>query len=240
MRILFLILFAHAIVTGARSEEVKLRCWIVSDGSRNDCTAEIVSNHINGVNQIFSQVCMRFAIHSISYTNDPYLANVHITNTVQWLALTALEQNTGMLELYFVPSLSGGATAFHVSKGIVVGPSANVRSISHEIGHACGLPDVYDSHSQTSLVVQGFPSKERMPDDWGWYSPSLTHVDLLKRLLMFGVRSDTKADISYGDVYALNYTKSWDQTARKWVRVWKLDNAPVGFGRHGNRCPESQ
>ena len=106
---------------------------VENSGSRNDCTAEIVSNHINGVNQIFSQVCMRFAIHSISYTNDPYLANVHITNTVQWLALTALEQNTGMLELYFVPSLSGGATAFHVSKGIVVGPRTKRKKLRKNV-----------------------------------------------------------------------------------------------------------
>ncbi len=177
---------------------------------------------------------LTFEIESISITNDSYLANVQLTNSTQWVALTSIERNTGMLELYFVPSLEGGATAFYSRWGIVVGPSANVRTLSHEIGHACGLPDVYVSHRETSLQVQGLPSKDRMPDDWGWYPPSLTHQQLLQRLLMYGVFSSSKADLSYGDIYGLYYTRSAG------VKTWHLNQAPVGFGRHGNRNPVSQ
>jgi hypothetical protein len=183
---------------------------------------------------------MKFTIYSISSTNDAYLANVNLTNSVQWRTLTSIEQNTGMLELYFVSELEGKATAFYTSHGIVIGPDANARTIAHEIGHACGLPDIYNEDSRTPLKVEGMPSKERMPDDWGWYPPSVKQADLVRRLLMYGVYSDTKADISYGDVYGLYYTNFWNQTTRKWERVWQLNNVPVGFGLHGNRNPQSR
>ena len=129
--------------------------------------------------------------------------------------------------------------AFQTSRGIVVGPDANARTIAHEIGHACGLPDIYDEDSRTSLKVEGMPSKERMPDDWGWYPPSVKQADLVRRLLMYGVYSYSKADISYGDIYGLYYTNFWNRTTRKWERVWQLNNVPIGFGRHGNRNPTS-
>ncbi len=235
MRMIFFALFVFLMCSTSWSNSVNLKCWIVTDGiNTGGHTQETVSNMVNGVNDIYSQVCLTFEIESISITNDSYLANVQLTNSTQWVALTSIERNTGMLELYFVPSLEGGATAFYSRWGIVVGPSANVRTLSHEIGHACGLPDVYVSHRETSLQVQGLPSKDRMPDDWGWYPPSLTHQQLLQRLLMYGVFSSSKADLSYGDIYGLYYTRSAG------VKTWHLNQAPVGFGRHGNRNPVSQ
>ncbi len=240
MKRFLLYFFVFGIVLDGYPEDIKLKCWIVSGNQDEDnCTAESVSNHIDGVNQIYSQACMKFAIHSVSYTNDAYLANIHITNRVQWTTLTSIGQNTGMLELYFVPELKGKATAFYTSHGIVIGPDANARTIAHEIGHACGLPDIYDENRETSLKVEGMPSKERIPDDWGWYPPSVKQADLVRRLLMYGVYSDTKADITYGDIYGLYYTNFWNQTTRKWERVWQLNNVPIGFGRHGNRNPTS-
>jgi hypothetical protein len=240
MKRFLLCFFVFGIVLDVYPEDIKLKCWIVS-GNRDDAdwTAQSVSNHIDGVNQIYSQVCMKFTIYSISSTNDAYLANVNLTNSVQWRTLTSIEQNTGMLELYFVSELEGKATAFYTSHGIVIGPDANTRTIAHEIGHACGLPDIYNEDSETSLKVLGMPSKERIPDDWGWYPPSMKQADLVRRLLMYGVYSDTKADITYGDIYGLYYTNFWNQTTRKWERVWQLNNVPIGFGRHGNRNPTS-
>lgn len=111
MKRFLLCFFVFGIVLDVYPEDIKLKCWILS-GNRDEaaCTAQSVSNHIDGVNQIYSQICMKFTIHSISSTNDAYLANVNLTNTVQWMTLTSIEQNTGMLELYFVSELEGGAT----------------------------------------------------------------------------------------------------------------------------------
>ena len=112
----------------------------------------------------------------------------------------------GGLELYFIRSLSGRPTAFSRKTGIVIGPRANARTVSHEIGHTCGLPDIYNFYRGTPLAVYGAPSKDRMVDDWGWYPPSVLHSNIVERLLMYGFRSDAKADISYGDVFGLHYT----------------------------------
>ena len=235
MRMIFFAVLMPLMHLTAWSGSVNMKCWIVTDGiNTGGHTQDTVSNIVSGVNEIYSQVCMKFEIDSISVTNDSYLANVHLTNQTQWVALSSIGRNTGMLELYFVPTLEGGATAFHSRFGIVVGPSANARTLSHEIGHACGLPDVYVRHRGTSLQVQGLPSKDRMPDDWGWYPPSLTQQQLLQRLLMYGVFSSSKADLLFGDIYGLHYTPSGG------VKTWYLNQAPVGFGYHGNRHPASQ
>lgn len=236
--ILLSVLLAAEVVHPA---DVKLTCWIVGeDGGKTIRTEESISNLVEEVNEIYAQVCMRFAIESIFKTNSTYLANVHLTNFVQWTELCSIGRNTGGLELYFVLTLEGRATAFHTKGGIVIGPNANGRTVAHEIGHACGLPDIYPQSRDGKLVVSGQPTHERMPDDWGWYPPTVTQADIVRRLLMYGNRSDSKADISYGDIYGVHYTSSWNRVSRKWEKHWMMDIAPVGFKHHGNRHPVSR
>jgi hypothetical protein len=225
----------------ASTNSVKLNCWIIGDDGGNTAfTYDGVSNLVNKVNEIYSQVVLTFVIDSISHTNNTYLSDLIYTNTAQKHAICNITNNTGGLELYFIRSLSGRPTAFCSLRGIVIGPNANARTVAHEIGHACGLPDIYNYYTGTSLAVYGSPSKDRMVDDWGWYPSSVSHSNSVERLLMYGIKSNVKADISYGDVFGLHYTNFWNRTTRKWERVWKLDNAPIGFGLHGNRNPQSR
>lgn len=218
---------------------VELHCWIVGNDNGSGCrNMESVTNLVNGVNQVYAQVAMTFTISSVSYTNSTHLANMDADDDSLCSELCGLSSNTGRLELYFVPVLDGGATAFQASDGIVIGPDANARTLAHEIGHACGLDDIYAVSEDGALVVSGPPSKERMPNDWGWYPPSVTQADLVRRLLMYGVRSDSKADLSFGDVYGAYYTSTWNRVTQKWDDHWLLGNAPVGFGLHGNRHPD--
>ena len=243
MRILLCWAILIFMTRGSLADSVRLKCWIVSDATNSGgYTAEAITNIVNGVNEIYAQVCVKFEIDSISSTNDAYLANVHFTNSTQLVSLTSIDNNTGMLELYFVPILDGGVTAFHSRRGIVVGPAANVRTLSHEIGHACGLRDIYDTHQGTNHSVSGYPTKDRMPDDWGWYPTNVTQKMVIGRLLMYGYYSPQKADLSYGDVFGLYYTNSRYRVAGKWkvIKVWESGMAPVGFGKHGNRYPSSK
>lgn len=233
-------LAALVINTVGVCSEVRLKCWIVSDDDGNGGRTEnSVSNLVSGVNSIYTQAAICFVIDSISSTNSTYFSTVNPTNTAHWYALCSVERSTDCLELYFIPDVEGDATAFQTKYGIVVGPVANARTLAHEIGHACDLPDIYVSHAGTSLAVAGPPSKDRMPDDWGWYPPSVTQEDLIKRLLMYGVYSTTKADISYGDVYGLHYTNTYNSATRVRGRAWFLDMAPIGFGVHAKRNPKS-
>lgn len=236
-----LLAISLSVLFSASANEVKLCCWIVrnNDGAAG-FTATEVTNLVSGVNQIYRQVAMSFVIDSLSYTNNTYLSDLVYSNRAQRNAICNITNNTGALELYFIHELNGSPTAFHNINGIVIGPSANERSVSHEIGHACNMRDIYDVHQGTSLSVTGFPAKVRMPDDWGWYPPSLTHADLVKKLLMYGFKSNIKTDISYGDIYGLRYTNSWNSARRDWDKNWFLDLVPIGFGLHGNRHPVSQ
>ena len=88
MRALFLLFFA--VLTGVSwADSVKMKCWVVSNGTNTGGhTGESVTNIVNGVNEIYSQVCLKFEIDSVSYTNDTYLANVHLTNSTQWVTLS--------------------------------------------------------------------------------------------------------------------------------------------------------
>lgn len=220
---------------------VKLKCWIVGNDRRETSfSPEAVTNLIDGVNQIYQQVVMDFEIDSISYTNNTYLSDLVYTNSAQRRAICDISRNTNMLELYFIRSITGTVRAFTTSKGIVIGPDADVRTVAHEIGHACGLRDIYNSYTNVSLRVDGYPSRERMPNDWGWYPPNVTQADVIRRMLMYGYESPVKIDITYGDVHGLWYYQLKDPQTRRWTKIWNVSLAPVGFGIHGNRHPVSE
>mgnify|MGYP003303014301 CR=1 FL=1 len=55
-------------------------------------------------------------------------------------------------------------TGLCCSNGIIVGSRAVDSTLAHELGHACGMHDIYDERSV--LSVSGCVSKSRMPEDW--------------------------------------------------------------------------
>ena len=129
------ILLAGPVFAGAN--DVKLACWIVgNDGGNTAFTSDGVSNLVQGVNEIYSQVVLTFVIDSIFYTNNTYLSDLTYTNAAQKAAICNITNNTGGLELYFIRSLSGQPTAFNRKTGIVIGPRATARTVSHEIGQS--------------------------------------------------------------------------------------------------------
>ena len=219
---------------------VKLYCWIVNNDRGESPHSEVsISNQLISLNRIYSQVGMSFSVESISYTNCTRLTNVNYTNDVQNAELCGLTNGTDGLEVYFVKSITHGVDAFHWASGIVVGEGVNDTTLAHEIGHACGLEDIYISHvPDTDLVVMGMPEKNRFTHDWGWYPENTTQSNVIERLLMYGYNTDSahKCDISRGDVYGLWYQYVPDTTNK----VWQLGLTPVGFKLHGNRHPVSE
>ena len=223
---------------------IKLCCWIVAeDDGRTSHSPNAISNQVESVNRIYSQVAMRFVIESISVTNSTRLTNVNYTNDVQNAELCGLTNGTDGLEVYFVNSITDDVAAFHWASGIVVGENANETTLAHEIGHACGLADIYDTYPrETNLAVTGMPQKVYFTHDWGWYPENVTQAQLVQRLLMYGYNTDSahKGDISRGDVYGLWYEQVWNPSRNAYDKVWQLGLAPVGFKLHGNRHPVSE
>lgn len=228
-------------LTAVGSAPIDLYCWIVADdrGSTQHSVTS-VSNDVDELNKIFTQVGMSFTVLSISFTNSTHLTNIVLTNEQQIAELCSITNATGGLELYFVKTISNDANAFWVPSGIAVSSSHNRTTLAHEVGHACGLDDIYEAHKETAHRVTGAPCKAWMPRDWGWYPDRIMQTNIIQRLLMYGYDTTSKGDISRGDVYGLSYNYEWNATSNKNDKVWRLGLVPVGFKDHGIRHPVSQ
>ena len=223
---------------------IKLYCWIVKNDRGESPHSEVsISNQVESVNRIYSQVGMTFSIETISCTNSTRLTHVDYSNAAQKAELCSLTNLTDGLEIYFVETITDRTVAFCGMSGIVVSRNFSDTTLAHEIGHACGLSDIYDSYSrETDLVVTGMPQKVYFTHDWGWYPENVTQAQLVQRLLMYGYNTGSthKGDISRGDVYGLWYEQVWNPSRNAYDKVWQLGLAPVGFKLHGNRHPVSE
>lgn len=225
----------------AVAHTIDVHCWIVAeDDGGTPHTPSSISNCVEELNGIFSQVAMSFAVKSLLQTNSTHLTHIVLTDDKQIGELFSLARQEGGLEVYFIKTITGNANAFHTPSGIAVSSTHNRTTLAHEVGHACGLDDIYDWHRETTLVVTGMPTGERLPHGWGWYPPAVSQADVVRRLLMYGYDTSDKGDISSGDVYGLYYESEWNADRGVWERVWRLGNAPVGFGTRGSRHPASQ
>ena len=206
-----------------------------------------VTELFSGVNDIWRQVGLSFRITGFeSVTNDFWLQLPKAYGT--WPVGATLVNHTnavGGIECYFVDWIED-ANALNYPGGLVVSSNGSFRTVGHELGHACGLKDIYERHSGTSLVVSGAVSRAMLGTEWGsnsdagFYAPGTQQANLLKHLLMYGFGNSFKADIPYGDITGLWYDNLWDSTNHVWRKSWHLSPAPVGFFLHGNPTPSHQ
>lgn len=241
VRFAFLLL-AQVCAFSALARPVNLHCCVVraeGDESSNPTGAQQISNELVEVNRVFRQVAMSFRLDSCVYTNDSALASIVETNVVQLVDLMSILDCGEGLNLYFVPRIIGDSHAFHTEYGIVFGRNFTANEIAHELGHACGLEDVYDWADGTDAVIGGELRKSWMPDDWGRYRTVTTQDGILKRLLMYGYTGSQGVDMTYGDVYGLWYTMEDIPGQDRKSKVWHQSLAPVGFHAHGNRHPHT-
>ena len=184
---------------------IPLRCLIVgSDGGAVPVSAETVSNKVDEVNRIFRQAAMSFTVESCVVTNAVGLFEIDETNVVQRSLLYSMLPNGDGLKMIYVNRISGDTEAFWSHYGIIITASARAEVVAHEIGHACGLTDIYDHCDGVYFSGADYRVDEvKLPYDWGSYDWLLAHDDLVKRLLMYGYHLDEKADIPAGGVFGL-------------------------------------
>lgn len=220
-----------------------VRAYIIAK-TNGDAAADssCVMACLSDMNMAYSQVGLVFNLVECQVVASNELYIVDYTNAASRAALCNYATGTGGIELYFAGEIvSSQVRAFHTKRGIVAGPDATPRDVSHEVGHACGWKDVYESHSGTSLAIEGRPRKEWMPDDWSPYYPrSITQAAIIRRLLMYGRSGEGHADIPAGDVHGLWYIYIFDANTRTWSRDWRVSLAPVGAWNGMNRNPQSE
>ena len=126
------------------------------------------------------------------------------------VAIRNVMQGTDGLEVYFISGNgdNGGHTGSHQRTGIVVLNEVSARTLAHEIGHACGLHDIFNDRDCFADDMR----ESWMPSDWnngtghGFYDSFHSQRLLIARLLMYGITSSDKADVTAGSVYGRDGT----------------------------------
>lgn len=225
---------------------VRASAWILSDDQGAATTVQRVESLVAGANEIWKQAGLTFSLVDTVITNMPGYLDVRRNSSdgVTHAQVVDLRHGTGALELYFVRSMPNGVVAANSSGGLVAGPEATASTLAHELGHACGLRDIYPSRNGQTLPIT--VSKEFLPRDWNsetrsnYWPTNITMRALLPRLLMYGYKEPTKCDITIGDVMGVWYTSQRAPTGNAWIRNWRTSLAPIGFFVHGTNCPVHQ
>ena len=141
----------------------------------------------------------------------------------------------GTVNCCFVNRIWDSYAGLASTRGVMVSTNSCITTLAHEIGHVFNLTDIYDETSTGAVV--GLADKDHTPSDWNggtgvrYYERGTLHSDLIRMMLMYGYSSDTRGDITIGDVFGL-----WDKqtyTNGAWQVEEQLSLAPVGFFVHG-------
>lgn len=226
----------------------KLSVWILGTNSVYLTTPTDVSNMVAQVNEVYEQVGMRFVIDTITmmpYDGKKLVLDPLSDNYLDTVSnICNIATGTGGLELYFVYSLGeswgGNYGPLGQSFGIVLEADAGALVLAHEIGHSCGLQDIYYQTEEIPALT-GDLEHDGMAGDWGsesvaehYYSPVTTQREIIQGLLMHGVRETADVDLSCGDIHGIWITDDENEPS------YSISNAPVGFFQHGIRQPENQ
>ena len=216
---------------------IPIHAFIVCDADGSPAVAtETVRDHISNLNLVFSQVVMDFELVRLAMITNENWLSISSSNPAQHQALCATAHGTGGIELYYVEEIDD-CVAFKTPSGLVVSRDANGLSVAHEVGHLCGLTDIYDDHEGTTLRVTGRSSRNRMPNDYGRPDFSIPHAKRLEKLLMYGYQNSSKLAITGGDIYGLGRSVRRNEESGNYELVWDLYNVEVGFWEHGTRTP---
>ena len=230
---------------------VSLFVWVVAadeNGNSPVITIGDIESFIDDVNQLYKQVGIKFQKVQTNYIKARQYIDVEggfsilkdyrdISEDYVARSLVSYPQRTGFtreedgLEIFFVRELYGGETLglSCPGDGIIVASNTDFRTLAHELGHACGLNDIYsnieideDNSVQldnavnvNSLWIKEDCTYTRIPNNSnmsvaGYYQYNLKHVELLQRLLMFGIdESGEECDISLGNVYGIDMDGSF-------------------------------
>ncbi len=185
---------------------VQIRAYVICDANGVPAVStSTINGWITEANRIYRQAAMTFTLADIvPITTRPEWFD--IDNSTIFYEMTSYANNTGGLELYCVNSINN-ANGQHSDmrlpfgdsrRGMAVSADASLQTLAHEIGHACGLSDMYLYDAGDGLLSE----EKTYTLNWsggngtGYYSPTLAYRDLTYRVIMNSARpSFSRADI---------------------------------------------
>ena len=234
---------------------VNLRAWIITGRlGEKPVKPEDVRRMVVDSNDVYAQVGVTLnLVEPVVVTNIPNAYDAFYdtpsTQTETWTVrnIVDIASGTGGLEVYFINRFAdkGHVRAVNEDGGIVVTSSATRYTLAHEIGHAFGMYDIYetnrflkdDDSPLVELDARDKASWTNMEKDWNggckgmgtagtrYYRSGTIMEDVISRMVMLGeVPGDASGrDITNGDVKGVFYEKI------DGVKVWFRGDAPVGF-----------
>ena len=201
-------------------------------GGISDANAYIASR-LADANKVFAQAGMTFVNGGVSYVNrndwynapastsfDAYtntLAQI-VTSHPAYYGIKVFVINSFVRSDFSVENRAVTVPVNGFVHGIVFPAVFSGVILAHEIGHVCGLKDIYDDVS-----VYGGPdfpilgqnvTRTDLPLDWtgekGYYESTLTKAEIIHRLLMFGRHSISEShfDIPRGEIFGISSSTS--------------------------------
>ena len=216
------------------------------DGQNPAMTVAHFQELLVGANQIFEQAAIEFQLTTnvVYIDHGAWLTIPTNDNFVAYGTLQSTSSHTGGVEVYCVNSFTGNKyrgrhrRVGNAQDGLTITSNATSRTLAHELGHACGLNDIYTNrtaNAAVSMVPSGrLACKAWAPCDWCEEAPSggyggVSQVELIMRLLMYGKDAsgawEAKVDIPAGRIWGV------DASARRRL-------AKVGLSDMGTREPQ--
>lgn len=134
----------------------------------------------------------------------------------------------------------------NTSFGIIIPNYLSVNSLAHELGHACGLEDIYpnfDGHTQTVFpYMNEMINRFDLPNDWtgivNYYPSGITKHEIASRILMLGYEatSEEHVDIPLGRINGIGKDEQNDCFTTNSIGVGLSDfnRAPISYGGNIN------
>ena len=200
--------------------EVKIYPCVISRlGREPPVTAGKINTMLDEVNVIFRQVGMHFSLGApvSNIVNNVWSRDGLIDKGVG-RRIRNIMSGTDGLEVYFIDGSNADDESWGqwALTGIIISARANAKTMAHELGHACGWPDIFlHRDEQKGTRASSVPNygvlvkKSWLPLDWNngtgsrFYPTNFYHSDLVEKLLMRGHGSETKGDIPLGNVEGL-------------------------------------
>lgn len=219
------------------------------DGSAVTMSRGDFEELLSDVNAIFAQVALTFDLRSYNVVSNDRMFSIESKS--EFLDFLDSCPSTNGVPVYVFQTIEGDKEGFALeNEGCCIEASAGGRALAHELGHMCGLDDIYASVNtapegaiaEVVSVREELAKEERQPMDWGRYRRGTMQGDLIDRMLMCGhgyVNADNGVDITAGDVYGVRIGSGLVTNAitGEVSHRYETGKVSVGFLLHGNRNP---